>query len=66
MYEYAFVRCPIRFEKGSAVETDGYRRVIEDQARRGWRLVQVLIQVPAAVPSEYELIFERPRPAEPE
>ena len=61
MYEYEFVRCPIQFARGHGVQTQSYRSVIEEYARKGWRLVQVLVQVPAAVPSEYELIFERPR-----
>jgi Domain of unknown function (DUF4177) len=36
--------------------------VIAERARDGWRLVQVFVPNPAAVPSAYELIFERQPP----
>ena len=63
MYEYNFVRCVIHQTPKLGVETEDYRRVINEHAAQGWRLVQILIQVPAAIPKEYELIFERPRAA---
>ncbi len=60
MYEYAFISCPVEFRRGEP-SPEAYRRIIEDQARQGWRLVQIFVPIPAAVPSTYELIFERPR-----
>lgn len=61
-YEYRFISCAVEFRRGEP-DPDAYRRIIEDQARDGWRLVQIFVPVPAAIPSRYELIFERPRPA---
>ncbi len=32
---------------------------VHEMAAQGWRLVQVLVEVPAAVPNEYVIIAER-------
>ncbi len=61
MFEYKFVQCRCLFQGGTA-SVDPIRQEVERHAREGWRLVQVLVLVPAAVPDNYELIFERPRP----
>lgn len=60
MFEYTFVTSPVKWE-GSKIDPTGYRETVTRHAEEGWRLVQVFVQVPAAVPSQYELIFERPR-----
>ena len=61
MYEYKFVRCEAGYEQRQPVAT--YEPLVVEQARQGWRLVQVVILQPAAIASHYELIFERPAPA---
>lgn len=60
MFEYLFITCPVEYRRGEP-DAAAYRRIIEDQARQGWRLVQVFVPIPAAQPSQYELIFERPK-----
>jgi hypothetical protein len=59
MYEYTFVRCPVTFLKAGKINEVSYREVIKEHAAQGWRLVQMLVENPAAVPSEYMVIFER-------
>jgi hypothetical protein len=59
VYEYKFAECAARFERGAA-SVAPVREVVERHARDGWRLVQVLVTNPAAVPTRYEVIFERP------
>ncbi len=58
MFEYAFLQSPVTFLRGS-LDRSGYQSLIHERAREGWRLVQVLVEVPAAMPTEYCLIFER-------
>jgi hypothetical protein len=58
MVEYAFVRCPARFER-SVPSIEPIRSAVEEHAQAGWRLVQVVVLNPAAVPEHYDLIFER-------
>lgn len=53
-YEYRFEAVDVRQDARK------YQRVAADRADDGWRLVQVLVEVPAAVPSEYVLVLERP------
>lgn len=60
MFEYEFVPCRSRFE-GASMSVAPVREMVEAKACEGWRLVQVLVLNPAAIPSQYELIFERPR-----
>lgn len=36
-----------------------YRNRIVKRAGEGWRLVQILVEPPAAMPSEYVLVLER-------
>lgn len=61
-YEYAFVRLG---EGWLGVKRDAkasYRDVIEERARKGWRLVQIFapgVGVYGAA-KYYELVFERP------
>ena len=62
MFEYKFVECKAQF-KGGAASPEPVREVVEQHAREGWRLVQVLVLNPAAVASRYEVIFERLRSA---
>ena len=60
MFEYTFARVPVTYQGGRPSPED-YRATVVEHANAGWRLVQVLVLNPAAVPAEYELIFERPR-----
>lgn len=52
-YEYKFEAVDIR--KAPQAYQDRTRELAAD----GWRLVQVLVELPAAVPSEFVLILER-------
>lgn len=50
-----------KFERVRVKSTSGtYKETIHARAIEGWRLVQVLIEQPAAMASEYVLILERP------
>jgi Domain of unknown function (DUF4177) len=53
-YEYRFDSVPYKY--GS---TD-YQQAIVDAAADGWRLVQVLVEIPASIPGAHVLILERP------
>jgi len=53
-----FVHEPKVYGVENGAET--YQSVVHELARQGWRLVQVLVEQPAAMVSEYVLIFERP------
>jgi Domain of unknown function (DUF4177) len=59
MYDYTFIRCPITFGKAGKIDPASYQAVIAEHVAKGWRLVQVLIENPAMIPSEYVIIFER-------
>jgi len=59
MYEYLFVDTSL----GGFFTSATHRETIEEYASKGWRLVQVL---PThydshGKPTEYEIIFERPK-----
>jgi poly-beta-hydroxyalkanoate depolymerase len=56
-HEYEFVPVDVRRDPTA------YRAVAAERARDGWRLVQVHIEVPAAVPAEVTLVLERPAAA---
>ena len=62
MYEYQFVK--IEFKKISGNPREDYREVIKEEAKKGWRFIQILSPDLAtsgvAVGTYYELIFERP------
>jgi hypothetical protein len=62
MYEYKFVRVPVKYLR-DGMDPQTYQTAVEEHARDGWRLVQVLVENPAAIPTEYVLILERPRAA---
>ena len=53
-YEYDFVPVDVRRDRTA------YRAVAAERARAGWRLVQVHVEVPAAMPTEVILVLERP------
>jgi Domain of unknown function (DUF4177) len=59
MFEYAFVRIPVAYKSGS-IDPSSYQSAIEERARIGWKFVQIFVEMPAAIPGEYTLIFERP------
>ena len=63
MYEYKFVGVAASY-RGSKSETSGYESVVAKYAEDGWRLVQIFVPNAAAVPSEYQLIFERRQPGQ--
>ncbi len=58
MFEYDFVTCPVEYTRNKP-SAEAHRALIRERAAAGWRLVQIFILMPAAVPCEYELIFER-------
>ena len=60
MVEYLFVRVPVQYERG-ALSSAAYEREVHAHAERGWRLVQIFVENPAAAVTEHVLIFERPR-----
>ncbi len=62
MYTYRFLRHEVR-RCGRAVD-ESYQQVVAEQARAGWRLVQVLVEEPAAMVTSYVLVLERPAAAE--
>ncbi|MGV8026353.1 MAG: DUF4177 domain-containing protein [Anaerolineaceae bacterium] len=61
MYEYKFVKINLRGALPPKKPMEDYHKVIEENAKEGWRLVQIFAPVVAAGPfaAFYELIFER-------
>jgi Domain of unknown function (DUF4177) len=59
MFEYKFVRCTVVFGKGGKVDPENYETKIREHASQGWRLVQILVENPPVIPSDYVIIFER-------
>lgn len=61
-FEYDFVRLGEGFLAARSEAKHGYRAVVRDRAREGWRLVQVFAPGVGAYGAAkyYELIFERP------
>ncbi len=57
MYTYTFVTVPVAHGRN---ETPPYQQMIAEYARQGWRFVQLVVAIPAAIPTEYTLVFERP------
>lgn len=62
MFEYKFAKASIAFSRG-IIQLTACERVVAEHAAQGWRLVQILVAVPASMPTEYDLIFERPKSA---
>jgi len=62
MYEYQYIR--IDFKRLSGNPKEDYREVINQQAAKGWRFVQLVapdfVTSGVGVGTYYELIFERP------
>ncbi|HCN59375.1 hypothetical protein ABIC15_003044 [Exiguobacterium sp. PvP048] len=62
MYEYQYIR--IDFKRLSGNPKEDYREVINQQAEKGWRFVQLIapdfVTSGVGVGTYYELIFERP------
>lgn len=56
---YQFVRVPVAYENQTS-RTQHLEAKVHELAKDGWRLVQVLVDLPAAVPSEYVIIAEHP------
>lgn len=61
MYEYKFVKIDLTGAFPPKKPTEDYHKTIEENAKEGWRLVQIFAPVVAAGPfaAFYELIFER-------
>jgi len=59
MFEYKTVRCPAQFSRSGKIDPANYEQTIQQHAKEGYRLVQIFLENPAAIPSEYVLIFER-------
>ena len=53
-FEYKFERVDV------LRNPQAYQEKIAEHAGEGWRLTQVFVETPAAMPSEYVLILERP------
>lgn len=62
--EYHFVRVPVDHRSG-AVPSAALQRTVHALAAEGWRLVQVMVEVPAVMPMEYLVIAERDGPPPP-
>jgi hypothetical protein len=54
-YEYRFEDVDVR------QDSKAYQHTVETLAAEGWRLVQVHVEMPAAVPASVVLILERER-----
>ena len=62
-YEYKFVKVELKSGWSTDEPKENYRRIIEEQAQEGWRLVQIFAPSTSGTgwASYFELIFERPR-----
>lgn len=58
MLEYEFVRHDVAWRRG-VVDAEAYQSVVHERAANGWRLVQILVENPAASVGQYVMIFER-------
>lgn len=60
MYEYKFIRLELRGIFESTMKQD-YHTIVEEYAKEGWRLVQILTPPTGVYGSatHYELIFEK-------
>ncbi|MBB6713928.1 DUF4177 domain-containing protein [Clostridium gasigenes] len=60
MYEYKFIRLELRGLIESKPKQD-YHAIVEEHAKEGWRLVQVLAPPTGAygTATHFELIFEK-------
>jgi hypothetical protein len=56
--QYQFFRVAVIHDSNEK-PTKLLEQKVHEIAADGWRLVQVLVEVPAAVPSEYVIIAER-------
>ena len=67
-YEYKFVKVELESGWLSFLQQprEDHHRIIEEHTKEGWRLVQVLAPVTngSGWSDYFEVIFERPRPAE--
>ena len=59
MYQYECVRVAVTLTRTGGVAPETYEPLIHSRAQEGWRLVQIFIENPASIPSEYVLIFEK-------
>ncbi len=61
-YTYKFISLPVQIGAKLSKHPDhpSYQDFINEHAKQGWRFVQLLIECPAAVPTEYVLVFEQP------
>lgn len=60
MFHYEVVHHPVRRNSPS------WEEILHAKAAEGFRLVQVLVEQPAAVVDEFVLIFERPAESTPD
>lgn len=62
MYKYEFVRIELkRFSLKELKTKQDYHKIIEENAKKGWRLVQI-VTPPTGIygsATHYELIFEK-------
>ncbi len=62
MYDYAFVT--VETNQADFKRARPHHAVVRERAAEGWRLVQVLVLDLPAMPSQVELVFERPAGAD--
>ena len=53
-----FVRVKARYRNGR-IDPASYQDAVAEHARLGWRLVQILVENPAAVVDEYVLVLAK-------
>lgn len=61
MYEYKFVNVELKTTFKGRKPTEDYRRIVEQHAAEGWRLLQIFAPPISGygVADSFELIFER-------
>lgn len=61
-YTHKFITLPVQFGQKLSKHPNrpNYQDVIIEHTKQGWRFIRLLIECPAAVPSEYILVFEQP------
>jgi hypothetical protein len=61
MYEYKFIEIELKQGFLKSESKEDYRKIIQDHAEEGWRLVQIFAPGTGAygAASKFELIFEK-------
>jgi len=61
-YQYRFVRIDLKSGWRTDTPKDDYQKIVHDNAKEGWRLLQIFAPATAGTgwAGYFELIFERP------